>query len=119
MGLLLVIAERFTNPQIRLALRRPEPAALEMSQWGLALCMAAAFFFSRSLALVLLLHWLLAAATLPMERAALRGPAGGESAGDARDGLSLVSRQPQTKRERGLHWVRSPCLRSQVQRITI
>jgi len=72
LGLLLVIAERLTNPEVRFALRHSELAVFEVSQWGLALCVTTAFFFSRSLAFVIGLQWLLAMGTFPAGQALIR-----------------------------------------------
>jgi len=72
LGLLLVIAERLTNPEVRFALRHPELAVFELSQWGLAMCVTTAFFFSRSLVFVIGLQWLLAMGTFSAGQALIR-----------------------------------------------
>ena len=64
LGFLLISLEWLLNPRIRTALWRPGESATIITRWSLALCMTAAFFFSRSLWLVATLHWLIEAGTL-------------------------------------------------------
>jgi len=68
-GFLLITLEELLNPRMRNALKRPQTSIAILVRWSTALCMTTAFYFSRSLWLVIGLHWLVEMGSLCVQRA--------------------------------------------------
>ena len=69
LGFLLITLEELLNPRVRNALKRPQTSIAVLVRWSIALCMTTVFYFSRSLWLVIGLHWLVEMGSLCVQRA--------------------------------------------------
>jgi len=69
LGFLLITMEELLNPGVRNALNRPQTSMSILVRWSIALCMTTVFYFSRSLWLVIGLHWLVEMGSLCVQRA--------------------------------------------------
>lgn len=74
MGALLIAFEELLNPRVRNALRRPDTGIDVLVRWGTMVSMTMAFYFTRSLWLVTVLHGLVESAVIFLGRRIRREP---------------------------------------------